>query len=76
MSWTIQATVVNAQQVIVEVPIEVDGEPATARFARALIEAIPADKAGKTVTVSLPPDAAEAIAEGATLNITIEVAEA
>lgn len=76
MSYSLQFTVVNAQLVPVEVDVTVDGNPAKATFTRAVIEAEPVDKAGKTQTLVLPPDALDVFAEGSSISVTVDLAGA
>ena len=71
MPQTLKYTVVNAQLVKLEQPIEIDGAPATATFVRTVIEAAPDDTSGKTFSAVLPNDALAEFPEGATITITI-----
>jgi hypothetical protein len=75
MSWTYLATVVNSQVIAQDVPVEVNGEQATASFVRTIVEARPDDIAGKTLTAALPQVAGPDITDGSRIRVTIEIVQ-
>ncbi len=77
MAQVLKYTVINAQRVRVEEPIQLaDGTPATASFERTIIEAEPFAAGGKTLSVVLDAGALDDFPENAVLTVTIEVASA
>lgn len=75
MSYVLTYKILNAQVATTEVEIDYDGQPATVTQKHALIEALPDDKAGKTLTLVLPAEAVADFEEGASLSITIETGD-
>jgi hypothetical protein len=76
MSQVLKFTIVNAQIATISCQVQLDDEiTAEARFDRAVIEAAPLDRAGKTFTAVLPPEALEEFPEGSEIIVTLAPAQ-
>lgn len=74
MSKLLEYTIANAHLVDLAVEVDVGGTPATAITQRFVVEALPTDPAGKTLTAALPVDAAGDFAPGDVISITVNTA--
>ena len=73
MSYTLQYKVVHADRVTVEKIVDHEGEEARLLVGRTIIEALPVDGSGKTLTLDLPASAAADFPVGATLTLPITI---
>lgn len=75
MPHEIRYRVENAQIVTQHIQTEHEGAPATLVIEKAVIECLPHDSAGRTLTLVLPLDAIKEFAEGADVVVSVSALE-
>jgi hypothetical protein len=71
MAIELTYTVENASMVTQEIDTTYEGQPAKISVSRAVIECLPEDPAGRTLTLSLPAADLPDYPEGAKVKVTV-----